>query len=186
MKNETQAIVTLYKQYGHIEYGERCTQLAHSVQAGLIAKERGLDDELIAAAFLHDIGHLCPLEQEAEFETMGDYGVDAHDKWGEDYLRQMGFSERVTAVVRNHVDAKRYLCFVDAEYYSQLSDASKETMKFQGGVMDAAQARAFKADPFFEDSITIRRIDEAAKGLDFEVTSAHWDYLTALIDRILS
>jgi len=114
----TEEILQLFSKHGHMVYGERCTQLAHSIQAGLIAKARGYDDELILAAFLHDIGHLCPLEQtEQTFDKMGDFGIEAHDLWGEQFLQTRGFSERIIATVKNHVAAKRYLCFAIATYY---------------------------------------------------------------------
>ncbi|MEL6274979.1 MAG: hypothetical protein AAFU03_07745, partial [Bacteroidota bacterium] len=57
----TVEILSLFKTFGHIEYGERVTQSSHAVQAGLLAREKEYDNELIIAAFLHDIGHLYPL-----------------------------------------------------------------------------------------------------------------------------
>lgn len=185
MSNQTTlSIIQLYRKYGNIAYGERCDTLSHSFQAGLIAQERGCDDELILAAFLHDIGHLYPLEREqTEFEKMGKYGIEAHDKWGGDFLKQCGFSDRIVATVQNHVIAKRYLCYVDAAYYDQLSEASKQTLKYQGGVMSLSEAKTFEADPFFKDSIIIRKIDEAAKAIDFEVTREHWAYFEELLNQ---
>ncbi|MEZ4961894.1 MAG: HD domain-containing protein [Saprospiraceae bacterium] len=181
--NSPQTILQLFRKHGHIEYGERCTQGSHAVQAGLIAKEKGFDDELVLAAFLHDIGHLYPLEfEQAEFQTMGNFGMDAHDRWGEEFLKINGFSERIIATVKNHVAAKRYLCLADARYYDQLSEASKETLCYQGGPMSEEEARAFENDPFFDDSILIRLVDDEAKAVDFEVTEEHWEYFTTLLE----
>jgi 2-amino-1-hydroxyethylphosphonate dioxygenase (glycine-forming) len=186
-KNKTQEILNLFRKHGHIEYGEQITQNSHAVQASLIARARGCDNELILAAFLHDIGHLVPLEMEnAQFETMGTFGMEAHDRWGEMFLREKGFSERIAATVKNHVAAKRYLCFADSDYYDQLSEASKETLRFQGGPMAAEEASAFENDPFFKDSILLRKIDEEAKEQDFKVKQEHWELIETLIDSALT
>lgn len=184
LNSTTQEILNLFHKHGHIEYGERCTQLSHAVQAGLIAKEKGYDDELVLAAFLHDIGHLYPLENEhAVFQTMGDWGVEAHDQWGEKFLKDRGFSERIYTTVKNHVASKRYLCFADPNYYQELSEASKETLRFQGGPMSEEEAKTFEGHPYFEDSILIRKVDEEAKTEDYKVTAEHWAFFTILIEN---
>ena len=184
MQETAQEILSIFKTHGSINYGERCSVNSHSVQAGLIAQAKGLDEELILAAFLHDIGHLYPLElKDQQHERMGAYGMEAHDKWGEDYLKEKGFSKRLIATVRNHVDAKRYLCFADPTYHHELSEASKKTLEYQGGPMDNAQAEAFRSDPFFEESIGIRMVDDEAKEEDFDVTEAHWEYFGTLLEK---
>jgi predicted HD phosphohydrolase len=65
--------------------------------------------------------------------------------------------------VANHVPAKRYLCFKYADYYEALSDASKQTLQFQGGPMSEVEATAFESLPYFSDIIAVRKIDETAK-----------------------
>jgi predicted HD phosphohydrolase len=183
----SQEIMAIFRKHGHIEYGERCSMLSHSVQAGLLAKAKDYDVELIAAAFLHDIGHLAPLElaDSTPVTTMGSYGIDAHDHWGEDYLRAKGFSERIIATVRNHVAAKRYLCFADESYHQQLSNASQETLRYQGGPMSIEEARIFEADPFFADSILIRKIDDEAKEVNFKIDEEAMDFLEKNLDKVL-
>jgi predicted HD phosphohydrolase len=47
-----------------------------------------------------------------------------------------------------------------------LSDASKKTLEFQGGVMEAVEAEAFEKDLLFETSIRMRKWDELAKEVD--------------------
>lgn len=178
-------IMELFKKHGHIVYGEVMSVLSHSVQAGEHARQQGLDEELILAAFLHDIGHLVPLEQEEAYQRMGEFGMEAHDKWGEVFLREAGFSDRLLATVRNHVDAKRYLCATEANYYDQLSDASKETLRYQGGPFSEQEAQQFASGPFFAESITIRKIDELAKEEQFEVTATHWVYYEDLLRKTM-
>lgn len=187
MKKITTEIMEMFKKHGHMEYGEGFSVISHSAQAGLIAKEQGLDEELILAAFLHDIGHLCPLEDEtAQYQEMGNYGIHAHDRWGEDYLAAKGFSARLVATVKNHVKAKRYLCQRDPAYHGKLSEASKQTLQHQGGPMTEEEALVFESDPFFKDSLRIRKIDEAAKYEDFEVLEAHWVYFEQLLHKFVT
>ncbi len=183
--DKAEPILHLFRTYGHIIYGEHCSVLSHSVQAGWIAKEKGHDEELVLAAFLHDIGHLVPFENsELDFKRLGEFGIEAHDLWGAKFLERSGFSQRIIATVKNHVASKRYLCYREKAYFGELSDASKETLNYQGGPMSATEAAAFEKDPFFKDSIAIRRIDDAAKSPDFEVTEEHWEYFTFLLEQV--
>ncbi len=51
-------IRSLFEQYGSLAYsGEPVTQLEHALQSGALAEEEGADDDLVTAAFLHDLGH---------------------------------------------------------------------------------------------------------------------------------
>ena len=176
--------IQLFKKHGHINYGEDCSVLSHSFQAGSLAKSKGYDEELILAAYLHDIGHLYPLEKnQTDFDRMGEYGIEAHDFWGAKFLEEKGFSNRIISTVKNHVDSKRYLCAVNQSYYDQLSEASKQTLQYQGGPMSTLEAQQFELDDFFEDSILIRRLDDEAKGIDFEIDESQWSYFIELLEK---
>ena len=53
-------IFALYEKHGDEDYiGEPVSQLEHMSQAAALAEEEGYDDEVVLAAFFHDIGHLC-------------------------------------------------------------------------------------------------------------------------------
>ena len=43
-------------------YGESVTQLEHMVQSAQLAEQEGYDEEVVMAAFFHDIGHLYETE----------------------------------------------------------------------------------------------------------------------------
>ncbi|MHC5130546.1 phosphonate degradation HD-domain oxygenase [Pseudomonas glycinis] len=150
----------LYERFGASDYiGEPVSQLEHMSQAAELAMAEGCDDEVVLAAFFHDIGHLC-----AEgAENMGGYGVVSHERLGADYLREAGFSERLARLVEYHVQAKRYLTLREPGYYARLSEASRRTLEYQGGVMSEAEADAFEADPLCALSLRMRRWDELAK-----------------------
>jgi len=158
-------IFSLYETYGQADYiGEPVSQIEHMSQAAKLAIDEGYDDEVILAAFFHDIGHICVMYDSEN--NMGGFGNKSHEKIGADYLRQKGFSERVAQLVENHVQAKRYLTFVSPEYYNQLSEASKKTLEYQGGKMDQDEANKFQKDPLFEVSIRMRHWDEEAKEIN--------------------
>jgi len=155
----------LYEKFGNADYiGEPVSQIEHMSQAAQLAMEEGFDDEVILAAFFHDIGHICVKQNEAN--SMDGYGVKSHEKVGADFLRLKGFPERVAKLVENHVQAKRYLTFKYPEYFRSLSEASKKTLEFQGGAMEQGEAEAFEKDLLFETSIRMRKWDELAKEVD--------------------
>jgi predicted HD phosphohydrolase len=97
---------------------------------------------------------------------MGGYGVVSHERIGAEYLRRCGFGERMARLVQNHVEAKRYLTLRQPGYYQRLSEASRRTLGYQGGVMNEAEADAFERDPLFKVSLRMRDWDERAKQVD--------------------
>jgi phosphonate degradation associated HDIG domain protein len=158
----TNQIFSLYEQFGAEEYaGEKVSQLEHMVQAAQLAMEEGYDDEVVLAAFLHDVGHLLPVHDVSE--TMDGYGVMDHEKVGAEWLLGLGMGERMCKLIASHVNAKRYLTWKYPSYYEQLSEASKKTLEYQGGRMEEAEAKAFESDPLFDLYIRMRTWDEAAK-----------------------
>jgi phosphonate degradation associated HDIG domain protein len=163
-------IFFLYEKYGDEDYiGEPVSQLEHMSQAAALAQAGGYDDEVILAAFFHDIGHLCATD--GEVESMDGMGNVDHEKLGADYLLNFGFSERLASLVRSHVVAKRYLTYKYPEYYNKLSEASKTTLEFQGGVMSADEATAFEANPDAELTVKLRLWDDAAKEMNIPVNN---------------
>ena len=155
-------IIDLYKKHGkEVYFGEPVTQLQHAFQSAALAGEQGCDDEMILAAFLHDIGHICVIEHDVS--KMENYGVMNHEKIGAAYLRNRKFSERLVKLVQAHVSAKRYLAFKEESYYNQLSAASKQTLIYQGGKMSDDEALVFEQDALFPQMIAMRKIDELAK-----------------------
>ena len=166
--NVVSRIIQLYRRYGGERYGEQVTQLDHALQAADLAASDGYDDEMVAAAFLHDIGHL--LEHDG-LEPMGDYDMRAHDLLGADYLAAAGFSKRVVKLVAAHVQAKRYLCTVENGYYQMLSACSKESLELQGGIMSADETSDFSIRSDLEDVLALRRYDDRGKAFGRTVGS---------------
>ncbi|PWB31727.1 phosphohydrolase [Pseudomonas sp. SDI] len=155
-------VFALYQRHGNQDYlGEPVSQLEHMSQAAQLALDEGYDDEVVLAAFFHDIGHICG-NAEAD---MGGYGVVSHERVGAEYLRRCGFGERLARLVEYHVEAKRYLTLRQPGYYQRLSEASRRTLAYQGGVMSEAEADAFEQDPLFAVSVRMRQWDELAKAV---------------------
>src|SRR6267378_241259 len=143
------------RQYG----GERVSQCEHALQTASLAAREDAPPALIAAALLHDIGHL--LHEEGEQPALR--GIDdQHEAIGANYLLP-AFGPAVAGPVRLHVPAKRYLCATDPSYFAGLSPGSVRSLALQGGPFTRKEAAEFRALPLADDAIRVRRWDEAAK-----------------------
>jgi len=159
--------------------GEAVSMSEHMLQGAFLAEQSGADDELIAAALLHDIGHYT-----GEFgDDYADRGIDnLHDEAGARVLEDF-FPPRVVACVRLHVAAKRYLCAADPSYFGRLSAASIATLKLQGGPMSFHETEEFRANPFYEDAVRVRLWDEAGKVPG--MPTPPFDYYAPLLQRVV-
>lgn len=172
MTATTATLRDIYSRKGDDHYGENVSQLSHAMHCAELAKADMQPDELVIACFLHDIGHM--VEPEKGFD------VEAHDRIGADYLSRMGFQSDVVEPVRQHAEAKRYLCLADQEYYSNLSEASQRSLVFQGDTMTKEEARAFELLPQFEACIALRQYDDLGKSKNYQMSDADWIF--ALIE----
>jgi phosphonate degradation associated HDIG domain protein len=160
-------IIGIFSLKGGSNYaGEEVTQLEHACQAAQLAEQQGYDDEVILAAFLHDLGHLL---DEDETDDMDGFGVRDHEGVGAEFLSKHGFSDKISTLVKSHVAAKRYLCYANKRYYDNLSHASKMTLLYQGGPMTEEEAKAFEENPLKNLIIKMRTWDEEAKMVDVPV-----------------
>lgn len=140
-------------------YGERVDMLRHSLQTAAWARAAGGTDELVLAALLHDVGHLLG--------DAGAWGLPDHAEVGARALQQW-LSAAVVEPIRGHVAAKRFLVATDAGYHGQLSEASRESLREQGGAFTPAECERFAAQPHADAAIALRRHDDDGKvdGLD--------------------
>jgi [1-hydroxy-2-(trimethylamino)ethyl]phosphonate dioxygenase len=164
--NTAEEILNLLSSRGGDSYfGEPVTVMEHSLQAAFFAREANCATELVAAALLHDVGHLL----HHEGEDVAEHGLDTRHEELADRLLSAHLPPAVTEPIRLHVAAKRYLCFADAEYMQTLSPSSVLSLGLQGGPMSADEVTAFFADPFAEEATALRRWDDAAKIPDLAV-----------------
>lgn len=145
--------------------GEPVTQLQHALQSGHLAEQEGAGDELVVAAFLHDLGHL--INDQGDTPTLR--GIDdRHEYVALPFLRNL-FGPEVLQPIRLHVDAKRYLCargdgtVTGAEYWAGLSIDSRRSLELQGGIFSEAEADGFRAQAYAEEGVCVRLWDDRAK-----------------------
>jgi phosphonate degradation associated HDIG domain protein len=150
-----QDIHDLFMRRGAEQYsGEPVTQLEHALQCAALAEAEDADDELVTAAFLHDLGHL--LQDLGETPTLR--GVDDVHQYA-----ALPFLRGLLGGIQQHVDAKRYLCATRPGYHDALSEDSRRSLKLQGGTFSDEQAQTFIARPGAADAVRLRIWDDLAK-----------------------
>lgn len=174
--NEVQS---LFAARGSAWYGgEAVSQLEHALQAAMFAERDSAPPALIVAALLHDVGHLLHDLP----ENVADQGVDdQHEMLATEWLTRR-FALAVVEPVGMHVAAKRYLCAVDTDYMVQLSPASQQSLRVQGGPMTSDEVSEFEKRQFFADAVRLRKWDDAAKvvGLD----TPRLDHFASYVHRV--
>lgn len=174
-------LADLFATLGGLHYGEDVSQLEHALQTAHHAKIDGAPPELVAAALLHDIGHLL----QKTGENAADLGIDTHhERISAGYLAR-AFGPEVTEPVRLHVAAKRYRVAVEPGYLASLSAASLQSLALQGGPMDEHEIAAFLAEPAAQAALRLRGYDETGKAPDAQVAGfdSYRDLLLDQIDR---
>ena len=150
---------------GGQRYGrEAVSQREHALQCATWAERSGASPALVAAALLHDIGHLI----DPDAGSADDDGKDLrHEASGARWVSQL-FGDDVLVPIRLHVAAKRYLTAVEPDYMAKLSPQSVRSLELQGGPFTEAEAERFIAAPYAKDTVLLRRWDELAKDPDAE------------------
>eukprot|EP00966_Prymnesium_polylepis_P292396 6752924-Prymnesium_polylepis.1 len=155
--------MSLFDTFGSSDYiGEPMTITEHSVQTANAAAKAGEDATAVLACLLHDVGHLSGLEA-GHPPGMDGCGTPEHERIGAEFLGSIGLPDDVAFLTHHHVSAKRYLCATDPTYYDKLTEASKTTLKHQGGPMTPAEVEAADADPRWPMVLRMRGYDEAGK-----------------------
>jgi phosphonate degradation associated HDIG domain protein len=174
-------IFSTFRSHGAAAYlGEPVTLREHMLQTAQAAERDGAPPELVAAALLHDYGHLIHDGP----EDAAEHGLDTeHEEVAFRFLEQH-FPPEVVAPVRLHVAAKRYLCAVEPSYVDELSASSKLSLELQGGPMNAAEVSAFEALPHFAAACRLRRYDDIAK--DPDAVSPPLEHYAATLEAVIA
>jgi [1-hydroxy-2-(trimethylamino)ethyl]phosphonate dioxygenase len=146
-------LLALYERWGAEHYDEEIGQLDHALQTAALATSGGAAKPLVAAALLHDAGHLLALRSGL---------AGPHERTAPAFLADL-FPPSVTTPIALHVAAKRYLCAVEPDYHAGLSAGSQRSLGRQGGPMAAGELAAFQAMPRWSDAVALRRWDDAGK-----------------------
>jgi phosphonate degradation associated HDIG domain protein len=147
-------VLSLFQQWGSHNYDEDLAQAEHALQTAAHAEAAGVDEPMVAAALLHDVGHLLALDGRAP--------EAGHEDSGAAFLTAV-FPPTITRPIALHVAAKRYLCAVDAGYERALSAGSTRSLRRQGGPMSPDEITVFEATPGCQDAVALRRWDDAGK-----------------------
>jgi len=163
-------------------YDEAITELDHGLQCAALARRNGDDDATVAAALLHDVGHLLvgdlfPIDAELDRDWK-------HEEVGARYLARW-FGPEVTEPVRMHVAAKRYLVATEPTYAATLTPSSIRSLAVQGGAMRPDECAAFEAQPGWQTAVKVRRYDDWGKDPEVETAPfpAYESLLRALARR---
>ena len=172
-------IINNYKTNKSLYIGEKITMAEHMIQSAMLAEKNKSSISLICASLLHDYGHFI-LDNPDELVSQKKDGK--HEDVAYQYLKQY-FKKNVIEPIKNHVKAKKFLAR-DKKYYQILSPASITSLHLQGGVMNDDEAKEFQKEEFFDDSIKLRRFDEAAKKTGIKMKNIN-DYKNLLNSNLL-
>jgi len=159
--------------------GEKITMSEHMIQSAMIAEKAKSPNSLVCACLLHDYGHFI-LEDPDKLVKNKLNGK--HEDIGYEYLKKF-FKEDVVIPIKYHVLAKRYLAR-NKKYYNLLTNASKISLKLQGGILNKKQSKDFEKQNFFKNVIKLRKFDEAAKKTNIKIKSIT-GYKKLLISQLL-
>jgi phosphonate degradation associated HDIG domain protein len=149
----------LFARKGHFSYGEGVSIAEHSLQAAQLAEQESAGPAMVAAALLHDVGHLL----HGLPEDIADRGIDTqHESIASAWLSRH-FPAGVSEPVRLHVAAKRYLCAIEPGYFEALSPASVQSLALQGGPMSKDEVMRFSGERYCKAAVKLRRWDDLAK-----------------------
>ena len=173
-------VLALFEEFGPQRYDEEITQIDHALQSAALARAEGAPDELVAAALLHDVGHLLELRQGGRADGQVDEDL-GHERRGVRWLAPV-FPPAVTAPIALHVAAKRYRCAVEPAYEAGLSAGSTASLQRQGGPMAPDEVARFEANPAHRDAVRLRGWDDHGKvdGLEVLPLRAY----VALLERV--
>ena len=172
-------IIFNYSNNKSLYIGEKVTMSEHMIQTAMLAEKTNCSSNLVCSSLLHDYGHFI-LENPDHLVAKDKDGK--HEDVGYSYLEKY-FIKDVLGPIKYHVKAKKYLAR-EKKYYELLSEASKVSLKLQGGVMSNEEAKKFERNKFFENSIKLRKFDEIAKKVGLKIKSIN-EYKNLLTSKLI-
>jgi phosphonate degradation associated HDIG domain protein len=174
-------ILGIYTHKATGRYGlSSVNQLQHALQSASFAEAGGEPPSLVAAALLHDIGHMIhDLGEDPALDGIDDTHEERAAEWLSDY-----FGPEVTEPIRLHVRAKRYLVAVDPGYLKRLSEDSVRSLVLQGGPMSPGEVSEFRRLPYADAAVRLRGYDDLAKNPS--AATPTFEHFLPAIDAALS
>ena len=172
-------IISSYSNNKSLYIGEKVTISEHMLQTAMLAEKSNSSSDLVCSSLLHDYGHFI-LDNPDDLVKKKKDGK--HEDIGYEFLKKY-FVRNVVEPIKYHVKAKKYLAR-NIKYYQTLSEASKVSLKLQGGIMNDKEAKEFENSEFFENSIKLRKFDESAKKIGLKIKSIN-EYKNLLFSKLI-
>ena len=172
-------IISNFKNNKSLYIGEKITMSEHMIQSAMLAEKTKVNDDLICSCLLHDYGHFI-IEDPDELVKNDKDGE--HESIGYEYLKNF-FKKEIVEPIKYHVLAKRYLAR-DKKYFNFLSDASKTSLRLQGGALNDKESKEFEKKNYFKNSVLVRKFDESAKKTGVKIKTID-EYKSLLNSKIL-
>ena len=179
MLNIVDQIIFNFSNNKSLYIGEDLTIAEHMIQTAMLAEKNQCSDDLICSSLLHDYGHFV-IEDPKQLVT--DKIDGRHEIIGANYLKKFFHNEIIEPILL-HVEAKKYLSR-DKKYFNSLSEASKISLKLQGGAMSDLEVKKFEKNKNYENAIKLRKFDEGAKQKNIKVKNIK-DYIDLLNSKII-
>ena len=179
MVNIIDQIIFAFTNNKSLYIGEELTISEHMIQAAMLAEKNKCSSDLICSSLLHDYGHFVVKDPNQLVSNQIDGN---HEIIGANYLKSF-FSKKIIEPILLHVDAKKYLAR-EKKYFNSLSEASKVSLKLQGGIMSDNEAKQFEKNKNYKNAIKLRRFDEGAKRQNIKTKDIK-DYKKLLISKII-
>jgi [1-hydroxy-2-(trimethylamino)ethyl]phosphonate dioxygenase len=164
MMNIIDQIVFNFSNNKSLYIGEDLTMSDHMIQTAMLAEKNKCSDDLICSSLLHDYGHFVIKNPN---QLVDDELDGKHEIIGANYLKSF-FHHNIIEPILLHVKAKKYLAR-NKKYFNNLSDASRISLKLQGGIMSDFDAKKFELNKNYENAIKLRRFDEGAKQKNMKI-----------------
>jgi predicted HD phosphohydrolase len=172
MLNIINQIIFAFTNNKSLYIGERLTISEHMIQTTMLAEKNKCSSNLICSSLLHDYGHFIVEDPNLLVTNQIDGN---HETIGANYLKTF-FSNEIIEPILLHVDAKKY--------FNSLSEASKVSLKLQGGIMSDNEAKQFEQNKNYKNAIKLCRFDEGAKKQNIMIKNIE-DYKELLISKII-
>ena len=177
--NIVDEIINNFKKNKKLYIGEKVTISEHMIQTAMLAEKKNSSKSLICSCLLHDYGHFIIDEP----DLLVSQSLDGkHEDLGFNFLKKY-FIQEVVEPIKLHVLAKKFLCRKKS-YYNLLSEASKVSLKLQGGIMTDKETKKFTSLKFYRDAIKVRKFDDDSKIPNIKIKNIS-DYKDLLISQLL-
>ena len=177
--NIVDQIISNYLNNKSLYIGEKITMSEHMIQTAMLAEKTNCSSSLVCSSLLHDYGHFILDNPDGLVEKNKN---GKHEDVGFEFLKKY-FVKDVLGPIKYHVKAKRYLARKE-NYYKLFSEASKVSLKLQGGIMNNEEAQKFESNKFFKSSIKLRKFDEVAKKIGVKIKSIN-QYKKLLYSKLI-